>query len=77
MLLRIVSCRRVVSVDAIWRQFLLGRNDLQFKKAVVQSLTLVGRQSILLWGMQNGLTYSDFDDSTGICYPAIGTVIHW
>ena len=36
-LLRIVSCRRVVSVDTIRRQFLLGRKDLQFLKAMVQS----------------------------------------
>ncbi len=30
---------------------------------MVQSLTLVGGTSILLWGMQNGLTYADFADS--------------
>lgn len=35
--IRIVSCRRVVSVDTIRRQFLLGRKDLQFLKAMVQS----------------------------------------
>ena len=30
---------------------------------MVQSLALVGGMSILLWGMQNGLTYADFADS--------------
>ena len=37
LLLRIVNCRWVVSDDAVWRQFLLGRKDLQFLKAMVQS----------------------------------------
>ena len=76
MLLCIVNCRQVVSVDAIWRQFLMGTKDLQFKKAMVQSLTPVGRMSILLWGMQNGPTYADFADRTGKWYPAKGTVMH-
>jgi len=33
LLLRIVNCRWVVSDDAVWRQFLLERKDLQFLKA--------------------------------------------
>lgn len=37
MILALCSCRRVVSVDTIRRQFLLGRKDLQFLKAMVQS----------------------------------------
>ena len=37
LLLRIVNCRWVVSDDAVRRQFLLGRKDLQFMKAMVQS----------------------------------------
>ena len=37
LLLRIVNCRWVVSDDAVRRQFLSKRKDLQFMKAMVQS----------------------------------------
>ena len=55
--LRIVSCRRMVSNDAVWRQFLLERKDLQFLKAMVQSLTPVGGSWFLPWGRKNSLTH--------------------
>jgi len=57
LLLRIVSCRRMVLVDAIRRQFLLRRNDLQFLKAMVQSLTPVGGMKVLSWERENSLTH--------------------
>ena len=43
----IVSCCRVVSVDAVRRQFLLGRKDLQLLKAMVQLPHLGGIRFLL------------------------------
>ena len=47
----------MVSDDAVRRQFLLGRKDLQFPKAMVQSLTPVGGMKILLRVRENSLTH--------------------
>ena len=57
LLLRIVNCRWVVSDDAVRRQFLLGRKDLQFLKAMVQSLTPVGGMKFLPLSEENSLTH--------------------
>ena len=47
LLLRIVNCRWVVSDDAVRRQFLSKRKDLQFLKAMVQSRHLGVRENSL------------------------------
>ena len=40
----------VFTYGTTWRQLLLERKDLQFLKAMVQSLSLVGGMKILSWG---------------------------
>ena len=56
-LLRIVSCRQVVSCDAVRRRYLLRRKNLQFLKVMVQSPHLgegwksIPGRGIIAWPM--------------------------
>ena len=79
LLLRIVNCRWVVSDDAVRRQFLLGRKDLQFLKAMVQSRHIGVGWSFFPWVKKTAwpMFFTNVGTGTGDYRQRKKTSRHW